>query len=128
MKKLQRSRATKTRISPKALLLIPLLLVVVFTVSYYRTKILRPNSVNLVSASLIYGPVEMTGSLYKETPAGIPGAYLLVNLSGDVIELEVADSIDNLVGQPVVVRGDLVPPDKISGNPILVVTSLIVRP
>jgi len=124
MKKLRSQKSSKSK---RFLILASILLVAIFSLSYYRANKQSLTPINEIT-SLTYGPVEMTGNLFKETPAGVPGSYLLVSLAGRVVELEVPTNIDKLVGQPVIVRGDLVPSLIVGGQPILIVSSITVKP
>ena len=108
-------------------ILISVSLFIVFSIKYYLVNKQSVTPINEVT-SIIYGPVEMTGNLFKETPAGVPGSYLLVSLAGDVIELEIPTNLDKLVGQPVIVKGDLIPPRIAGGQPILIASSITVKP
>ncbi len=124
MKKLRSQKSSKSK---RFLILASILLVAIFSLNYYRANKRSLTPINEIT-SLTYGPVEMTGNLFKETPAGVPGSYLLVSLAGDVIELEIPTNLDKLVGQPVIVKGDLIPPRIVGGQPILIVSSITVKP
>lgn len=120
-------RTKKTSTTKRVLIFVSILLFVVFSIRYYRINKSNPASIN-VTTSVVYGSVEITGNLFKETPVGVPGAYLLVSLTGDVAELEVPTNLDKLIGQPVIVQGELIPPRTNGGQPILIVTSITVKP
>lgn len=124
MKKLRSQKSSKTK---RFLILASILLVAIFSVRYYQANKPSPASVN-VTTSMVYGQAEITGNLFKETPVGVPGAYFLVNLAGNMVELEIPTNIDNLNGQPVVVKGELIPPREIGGQQILIVSSITVKP
>lgn len=109
------------------LILISVSLFIVFSIKYYLANKQSLPIVNELT-SITYGPVEMTGNLFKETPVGVPGSYLLVNFAGNVTELEVPTNIDQLIGQPVIVRGELTPPRTSGGQSILIVSSITVQP
>jgi hypothetical protein len=91
--------------------LIGLLAVVVLAIVLVTRTVQKNTNVLTINevAILSYGPTTLEGILLKETPAGVPGSYLLAIPDGSVIELNVESSIDALLGQLVLVTGTLVP-------------------
>jgi hypothetical protein len=77
--------------------------VAIFAVGYFRSYTQSLQSINVISP-ITYGQVDLVGTLYKETPVGTKGPYLIVNSAGNVAELDMTSNIDYLVGQSVRVR------------------------
>lgn len=62
----------------------------------------------VVTSAPTYGDTSVSGILRKDSPAGVSGKYILVNEDGIPIILD-SSNIDNLLGSPVVVKGNLSP-------------------
>ncbi len=60
----------------------------------------------VVTSAPTYGDTSISGVLRKDAPAGSPGKYILVNEDGVPIILD-STGVDNLIGSPVVVKGNL---------------------
>lgn len=103
--------------------LIVLVGIFIFAVGIYVLRNLMVPKINVVDVQP-YGHTSMQGTLLKVTQVGIPGPYLLVNLTGNSVELQVPSNLDKLIGQPVKIDGELVPPKKSGGRQILIVSSI----
>lgn len=120
MKKVMGEKRSRT----KSIILIALAAIIgVFLVKSFVASLQAPVEIDVIT-SVAYGPVELEGTLYKETPVGIDGPYLLVNEAGRIAELEISSNVDYLVGQPVKVTGELTPPKVDGGKQILIVSSI----
>ncbi|MBP9670332.1 hypothetical protein KBD75_02935 [Candidatus Woesebacteria bacterium] len=82
-----------------------------------------PVTIDLVR-SITFGPNKMTTVLYKQTPVGIKGPYLISDPNGNVAEVSTSSDLDYLVGREVVVEGKLLPPKKLGGNNTFVLESI----
>lgn len=73
-------------------------------------------------ATLTYGDTTISGVLRKDSPVTSGGKYILVLEDGRPIVLDV-DGLDNIIGLPVAVSGNLSPQS--SGHPMNMVVSSI---
>lgn len=121
------SKSSSRRVSHKSFFVI-LILSLVISICYVAWKTYfrpLPSSIDVFvvsPAELSFGNTTLLGTLRKDSPVGIEGKYILVLKDGRPIVLDIK-GLDNLIGLPVTVSGNLSPSD--SSHPMSMVVSSI---
>jgi hypothetical protein len=122
MKKLHSKKIGPSKQLPIVILGLVLCLAVVIIFVRSR-KITKTVDINVVQTQQ-YGHIILRGTIFKETPPGVQGVYFMINETGNSVELQAPGNLDKLIGQPVQIEGELIPPKVAGGRQILVVSSI----